>query len=289
MNRIAAHSFHSVMHTLKNHAWLALVLSFALFTGRAEDAPLFPDKNLEKAVRKHVFEKRDNDKPLVEADVSSLSTIDADNMGITNLAGLEKCISLAALKLSRNKLTDVSPLKDLKLCQQLFLNDNQIEDIAPLGGMKALQYVELSRNKVKDISPLTNCTNMASIYVSQNQITDLSPAFKLARLATLYADGNKIKSIEGVNQLKYLTSLSLSDNEISDLKPLVGITSMYSGLYLERNKIKDLAPLVEMARKDTERRSAPFLRVYLKGNPLSSSSKSGHIKQLEEIGMRVNK
>ena len=91
MNRIAAHSFHSVMHTLKNYAWLVLVLTFALFTGRAEDAPLFPDKNLEKAVRKHVFEKRDNDKPLVEADVSSLSTIDADNMGITNLAGLEKC------------------------------------------------------------------------------------------------------------------------------------------------------------------------------------------------------
>jgi len=280
------------MHTLKNYAWL-LVLTFLFSTfnaGAAEDAPpLFPDKNLEKAVRKHVFEKRDNDKPLVEADVSSLSTIKADGMGITNLAGLEKCISLASLELAKNKIKDLGPLKDLKLVQFLTLNDNQIEDITPLGGMKSLQYVELSRNKVKDISPLTNCTNMASVYVSQNQITDLSPAFKLARLATLYADGNKIKSIEGINQLKYLTSLSLSDNEISDLKPLVGMTSMYSGLYLERNKIKDLAPLVEMARKDTEHRSAPFLRVYLKGNPLSSTSKSGHIKQLEEIGMRINR
>jgi internalin A len=286
---MAAPSFHSIMHTLKINAWLSLILTFSVLSAMAEDAPLFADKNLEKAVRKHVFEKRDNDKPLVEADVSSLSTIDADNMGITNLAGLEKCVSLASLKLSRNKLKDIGPLKDLKLCQQLFLNDNQIEDITPLGGMKTLQYIELSRNKVKDISPVTNCTNMASLYLSQNQITDLSPAFKLARLATLYADSNKIKSIEGINQLKYLTSLSLNDNEISDLKPLVGMTSMYSGLYLERNKIKDLAPLVEMARKDTEHRSAPFLRVYLKGNPLSGTSKSGHIKQLEEIGMRVNR
>jgi internalin A len=287
---MAAHSFHSVMHSLKIHAWL-LVLAVSFVTARAADEapPLFPDKNLEKAVRKHVFEKRDNDKPLVEADISTLSTIKADGMGITNLAGLEKCVSLASLELAKNKIKDLSPLKDLKIVQFLTLNDNQIEDITPLGGMKSLQYLELSRNKVKNIEPLTNCTNFASLYVSQNQITDLTPAFKLKRLATLYADGNKIKSIEGVNQLKYLTSLSLSDNEISDLKPLVGMTSMYSGLYLERNKIKDLAPLVEMARKDTERRSAPFLRVYLKGNPLSGTSKSGHIKQLEEIGMRVNR
>jgi internalin A len=276
------------MRSLKNIAWV-LVCACALFAARAEDAALFPDKNLEKAVRKHVFEKRDNDKPLVEADVSSLSTIKADGMGITNLAGLEKCVSLASLELAKNKIKDLTPVNGLKLVQFLTLNDNQIEDITPLGGMKSLQYVELSRNKIKTIDALTNCTNMASIYVSQNQVADLSPAFKLQRLATLYADGNKIKSIEGINQLKYLTSLSLNDNEISDLKPLVGITSMYSGLYLERNKIKDLAPLVEMARKDTEHRSAPFLRVYLKGNPLSSASKSGSIKELEEIGMRINR
>src|SRR5438046_1018252 len=57
-------------------------------------APIFPDKNLEAAVRKFVFEKRDNDKPLVEADLVSLSTIQAVGLGITNLAGLEKCQSL---------------------------------------------------------------------------------------------------------------------------------------------------------------------------------------------------
>src|SRR3954468_1454444 len=110
MNRMAARSFHSVMHTLKNHAWLVVLTFSILFVNaRAEDAALFADKNLEKAVRKHVFEKRDNDKALVEADVSSLSTIDADNMGITNLAGLEKCVSLASIKLSRNKLRDLTP------------------------------------------------------------------------------------------------------------------------------------------------------------------------------------
>ena len=77
-------------------AILLFVLSLASFQGFGADDPiLFPDKNLEKAVRKFVFEKRDNDKPLVEADVASLSVVQAPSRSIENLAGMEKCESLA--------------------------------------------------------------------------------------------------------------------------------------------------------------------------------------------------
>src|ERR1051325_5533884 len=146
MNRMAAHSFNSVMHTLRIYAWLvALTFGLATSPARAEDAPLFPDKNLEKAVRKHVFEKRDNDKPLVEADVSSLSTIKADGMGITNLAGLEKCVSLASLELAKNKIKDLAPLKDLKLAQFLTPNDKQIGYITPPGRTKSSICMSFSR------------------------------------------------------------------------------------------------------------------------------------------------
>src|SRR5687768_2445961 len=131
---MSPHSLHSVMHTLK-YVLMLVIAASASFA--ADETPLFADKNLEKAVRKHVFEKRDNDKPLVEADVSTLSTIKADGMGITNLAGLEKCISLASLELAKNKIKDLAPLKELKIVQFLTLNDNQIEDITPLGGMKS--------------------------------------------------------------------------------------------------------------------------------------------------------
>lgn len=274
------------MHVVK---FLVLLVALVTFSARGEDASIFPDKNLERAVRKFVFEKRDNDKPIVEADVANLSTIEAHGAGITNLAGLEKCISLASLDLASNKISDLSALRPLKGVQYLVLKNNQVGDIAPLGEMKSLQYVDLSHNKVKTIDALASCTNMHSVYVSQNEITDLSPAFKLSRLSTLYADNNKIKSIAGINQLKFLTSLSLNDNELTDLQPLVGLTHLSSFLFLERNKIRELMPLVEMARADTNHNSAPFLKVYLKGNPLSGTSKSGNIKELKTIGMRINR
>src|SRR5436309_3097265 len=127
-----------------------LLSSISLFAQAEPTAPIFPDKNLEKAVRKFVFEKRDNDKPLVEADLVTLSTIQATGMGITNLAGLEKCESLASLDLAKNKITDLQPLKNLARIQYLNLAENQIADLSPLSSVSALQYIELSHNRVKD-------------------------------------------------------------------------------------------------------------------------------------------
>src|SRR2546425_13281138 len=109
-----------------------LLVGYALRLQSADtNALIFPDSNLEKAVRKFVFEKRDNDKPLVEADLVNLSTIQGNGLGITNLSGLEKCQNLASLDLAKNKITDLQPLKTLIKIQYLNLADNQVEDISP--------------------------------------------------------------------------------------------------------------------------------------------------------------
>jgi internalin A len=246
--------------------------------------PLFPDQNLEKAVRKFVFEKRDNDKPLVEADVVNLSTIQGTGLGITNLTGLEKCQSLASLDLAKNKIADLTPLKGLARIQYLNLAENLVADISPLSGVAALQYIELSHNRVKDLTPLQSLTNLASLYLSYNQITDISPVVKLPRLASLYLDHNQIKSIAGLGDLKGLSMLSLSNNSISDISPIESLNGLFH-LFLENNKIRDLAPLVNAARKDSEgeRRFAPFLNLYLKGNSVRASQ----LSKLKEYGVRV--
>src|SRR5437667_6569758 len=114
----------------------------------SSDAPVFKDKNLEKAVRKFVFEKRDNDKPITEADVANLSTIQGAGMDIADLSGLEKCQNLALLDLPKNKIQDLTPLKGLNKLQFLNLAENQVEEIAPLAEVKALHYLELSNNRV---------------------------------------------------------------------------------------------------------------------------------------------
>lgn len=268
-----------------------LALSWCAGVSRSADAPaptppLFPDKNLETAVRKFVFDKRDNDKPLIEADVANLSTIQAGGLGITNLAGLEKCQNLASLDLPKNQISDLGPLKGLAKIQYLNLAENQIADTTPLGAISALQYIELSRNRVKDLKPLSALTNLASLYLSHNQIADISPLLKLPKLTSLYLDNNKVTTIAGVNALINLSTLSLNGNAIADLAPLNGLTGLYF-LFLENNRIRDLTPLVTMAKNDREQRFAPFLNLYLKGNPLSSTAQRGQTSALKEIGVKV--
>src|SRR5688572_4755514 len=90
-----------------------LLVAAAVQVFAAEDVPIFPDKNLEKAVRKFVFEKRDNEKPLVEEDLSSISIIQASGKNISSLAGLEKCDSLASLEIARNDVSDLSALSKM--------------------------------------------------------------------------------------------------------------------------------------------------------------------------------
>jgi Leucine-rich repeat (LRR) protein len=90
-----------------------------------------------------------------------------------------------------------------------------------------------------------------------------------------------------VEKLRGLFSLSLSHNQISELKPMAEFAGLYN-LYLENNKIRDLTPLVEMVKKDKEQRYAPFLNLYLKGNPLSSAAKGKQAAALKELGVRLN-
>ena len=295
MNKAAASGMNKRLNTVPDamrQSILSCALAVALIQGcrlaaaEASGQSLFPDKNLERAVRKYVFEKRDTDKPLVEADVVNISTIEGKGLGIADLTGLEKCVSLASLDLARNKIKDLSPLKGLSRLQYLDLQSNQVESIAALSNVVALQYIELSHNKVRDLEPLRGLTNLASLYLASNEICRIEPVFGLPKLVSLYVDGNSIRPIAGINQLKSLSTLSLKDNAISDLTPLRGLQGL-SWLFLDWNKIRDLGPLVEMVQNDKEQRFAPFLKVYLEGNPLGPDA-TNQLAALKAAGTRVH-
>jgi internalin A len=269
---------------------LALAADSTPTTNKVEKAEtsIFPDKNLERAVRKFVFEKRDNDKPITEADVANLSTVEGKGLQIKDLTGLEKCRSLASLDLAKNAITNLGPIKELTSIQYFNVANNQISDIGPLSKIVALQYIELSNNKVSDLKPLTGLTNMASLYLSNNQITDISPLANFPRLSSLYLDKNKISALKGVENFKWLSSLSLNDNQITDITPIASLNGLYY-LFLERNKIKDITPLFNAAKKDSEgeKRFSPYINIFIAGNPLSSTAKR-QLSQMKDFGCRIS-
>jgi internalin A len=266
-------------------ALAALVISSSAATSVRADG-LFADKNLEAVVRQYVFEKRNTDKPLVEADVQNISTITGKGKQIKSLAGLEKCVALAAVDLSNNEIEDLSPLKDLKNIQQLILPKNKIADLKPLEGLTGLQYLDLADNQIADLVPLAKLEKCYYLELSRNKVTDIAPLANLKSSVAIYLRNNQVTDLKPLAELKKLERLDLRGCGVSDLSPLSKLTE-WKFLMLDNNKITDLAVLVEMAKADNQgqKRFSPFWNIYLFGNPLTDAAKA-QIEELKKYGGR---
>lgn len=266
----------------------AAAILLALSCAVTASAQIFPDKNLEEAVRRYVFEKRNTEEPITAEDVATISTITARDKGIQDLTGLEHCKRLMLLELPGNKVSDLTPIAGLDLLQSLTLTDNEVEDISPLQGLKRLQYIELSGNRVSDISALEGLEAMNSAYLSGNQISDLTPVKGLSKLWTLDVAGNKVSDLGPVASLARLSSLILDDNAVQDVSPLTGLKSLQR-LSLRNNQVADIAPLAEMADADVaaDSRFARYWAVSLEGNPLSQESAGKHLETLRKHSHRI--
>lgn len=246
----------------------------------------FKDKNLEAAIKQVL---RFSKGGLTDKNLANVYVLQATDKNIKDLSGLEKCYNLQHLKLSKNHIVNISPLKDLKNLISLDLSGNKIKDISALAGLKALQYIELSDNEVANLAPLAKLENMAALYLSGNKIKDLSPLVNLKKLYTLSVNRNQIQDLKPLEKITHISTLGLEHNRISDLAPLKKQHEL-SLLMLRHNKIKNLAPLVDMCQADAkgEKRFAPYLRLYVKeGNPLGEQAQK-QLQKLTEIGVRVH-
>ena len=256
--------------------------------GSAAQADLFPDKNLEAAVRQQVLAKRDKPEPLVAEDVANVSTVVGKGKAIKSLAGLEACKALASLELDNNEIADLAPLAQLKSLQLLSLANNKIASIAPLAELATLQYLNLSGNEVADLAPLAKLVSLNSLYLGKNKIADVTPVAGLKKLWSLYIDENQIADIKPLAALTGLSTFSAKGNQIADLAPLaeMKVRNLY---FLDNNKIVDLAPLVALAKADAEQGKSltPFWRIWLSGNPLSEAAKNEQVPALKQLGAKV--
>ena len=66
---------------------------------------------------------------------------------------LTELMSLTALDLSSNQLTDVSGLASLTNLNELVLRENKLSDISPLSSLTSLTFLDLCNNELKNIPP----------------------------------------------------------------------------------------------------------------------------------------
>ena len=179
-----------------------------------------PDTNLRAAVRSALN--------LVESDLLTeqrmrgLATLSANSRGIQNLTGLEYAPGLTTLSLGENKISDLTPLKDLRNLRELILWKN---------------------DTIADLTPLKDLRNLRRLALDINQITDLTPLQNLRSLEDLSLGGNQVSNVFPLRGLTSLKKLSVSGNPIEDLAPLRSLKQRNPGIYIDI-KLEAAAPSI---------------------------------------------
>ena len=138
-------------------------------TAKVEEKKPLPvpclDRNLEAAVRKQVFSKRENTPPLRRR-CGRLASVQAKGMKITDLSGLEQCKALA----------------------QLELPDNQIKDVSAMLAA-VLQYVDLVVGEIDVLQPLQVLErgDILDLVVRQFELGQRLALFEAAEVGDLHA------------------------------------------------------------------------------------------------------
>ncbi len=174
----------------------------------------------------------------------NLEKVSLYHCGVQSLEGVEALTALKTLWVSRNHITDITPVSSLTRLVSFHCLGNDIDDYTPVSGLVHLEDLEIgnvSEAKV-DITFVTNMTNLKSLFARDCGISDISALGGLAQLEELSLGYNRISDISPLKNLQNLTKVYLNNNRIDDISPLENKQKLTS-LELENNRISDIAPL----------------------------------------------
>jgi internalin A len=155
---------------------------------------------------------------------------------IENLAFVDKMKTLLALDLGDTPVSDLRPLKGLKLIE-LYLENTKVKDISALKGMP-LQKLYLSGSPIMDLGPLEGMP-LEELNAVKIPAADLTPLGK-SPIKMLWLTDTPVESITALKTVP-LVSLTLHRTKVKDLSPLSG--TALQRLHIAETPVEDLSPL----------------------------------------------
>lgn len=231
-------------------------------------------KQLEKETGRKL-EKRDFE---ITRGSSACYVLDV-HQNVTGLS-LKRCVSgrlpkslssfhyLKKLRLTENKLTDLSGLEKLVNLTELNLHENQLSTLSGLEGLVNLTKLYLGQNHLNSLSGLEGLVNLNELYLHDNKLNSLSGIERLVNLTTLHLSRNQLTSLSGLERLKKLSRLALFVNKIKQLPEAIVDLGMEidvesgsastgdKGIFLSGNPIE--SPPMEILKKGNKAIKAYF-------------------------------
>ena len=228
----------------------------------------FEDPALEAAVREELNARGGH---IPRGDLERLTELDASELGIESLEGIDSAPNLTNLNLRGNRIDDLRPLAGLERLQSLNLRDNNIQDlndvhVSALSELPELVELSLRHNRgpshpetpddhrrISDISALADLTGLEVLDLRDNHIENVSALSRLEALRELDLRNNRLTedAVSPLSALVRLEHLNLRNNDLRDISALSANTSLrYLNIHSNEN-IETVVPLSSLSGLET--------------------------------------
>ena len=99
--------------------------------------------------------------------LAELKNLEGLSLGNTQVSGLPPDNSLY-----RPRVSDLSPLAELKSLRAIDLRMTYVSDLSPLAELKSLRTLDLGKTRVSDLSPLAELKNLKTLVLLGIQMSD---------------------------------------------------------------------------------------------------------------------
>ena len=136
-----------------------------------------PDPNLERAIRAELgLAPLD---AITDRAMRKLKSLNVDERGITNIAGLEYATQLEMLSIGKNQIDNYDRLSQLPKLTKLYLWNNNIKNLDVLPPLLQLELLDINWNQISDVSPLAEFTSLKELWLQGNKLANTSTLFQL--------------------------------------------------------------------------------------------------------------
>jgi len=162
----------------------------------------------------------------IAAKLSSLTSLNLSNCGLSTIAALEGCEKLEILNLGNNTVRNLDVLTNIRTLKELQLQHNAVVNLDALSTLSKLEKLDISYNAVVDLTPLSTCMKLNWLDAGNNKLSRLDGVEALPQLNHLSVNYNTLTDISLVAHCTEITSLSFSNNQISNISSLSALRNL---------------------------------------------------------------
>lgn len=145
---------------------------------------------------------------------------------ISDLSPLRNLINLKELKIYTQNISDLTPLSKLKKIEILDLHDNNISSLEGLEILKNLVTLDLSRNRIHSLNELSNCTRLENFRFEDNFVENIDFLSNNKNLKKVWFWNNLVKDVSPLSHCTRLSNIIFNNNCVENIDCLKKIRSL---------------------------------------------------------------